>query len=88
MSGIVPHFVGGDRATGATTSGTALARLLSPWTSTHAVFFVANLRVSDGFLRGVYDVILDRDPLYSTAFRLLLREVARSHSYCRRDVQT
>jgi transposase InsO family protein len=27
----------------------------------------------DGFLRGVHYVILDRDPLYTTAFRRLLR---------------
>ena len=28
----------------------------------------------DGFLRGVQYLILDRDPLYSTAFRRLLRD--------------
>ena len=29
---------------------------------------------SDGFLRGVRHIILDRDPLYTTAFRRLLRD--------------
>jgi transposase InsO family protein len=29
---------------------------------------------SDGFLRGVQSVILDRDPLYTAAFRRLLRD--------------
>ena len=28
----------------------------------------------DGFLRGVSDLILDRDPLYTTSFRRMLRE--------------
>jgi putative transposase len=28
----------------------------------------------DGFLRGVKQVILDRDPLYTAAFRRLLRD--------------
>src|SRR5215210_6331489 len=32
------------------------------------------LDAGDGFLRGVQYLILDRDPLYSTAFRRLLRE--------------
>jgi putative transposase len=33
-----------------------------------------NLTAADGFLRGVQHIILDRDPLYTTAFRRLLRD--------------
>jgi transposase InsO family protein len=33
-----------------------------------------NLTAADGFLRGIQHVILDRDPLYTAAFRGLLRD--------------
>jgi len=33
-----------------------------------------NLTAADGFLRGIQHVILDRDPLYTAAFRRLLRD--------------
>ena len=41
---------------------------------------------SDGFLRGVKHIILDRDPLYTTAFRRLRRESASRRWFCPRGV--
>jgi hypothetical protein len=43
----------------------------------------------DGFLHGIRHVILDRDPLYSAAFRRLLRDCGVTRpSSCLRGVQT
>jgi len=42
----------------------------------------------DGFLRGVRSLILDRDPLYTTAFRRMLRDSGVNHCLCQPGVPT